>query len=126
MEDIKRIRVRREPAKQEPLKHVKYENAVYQVGKPVAILGYVGYWIIERFEVDDVGGVWAVVTSIPYSTATFVAPKRTQIHNLIPLSYKHLTEEAARIREHLTFVEKIRNEIGKVWDDEGFDDTAFQ
>lgn len=125
MEDMKRIRVRREPAKQEPLKIARYEGVVYQVGKPVAIIGYVGYWLIERFEVDDEGGVWAVVTAIPYSIATFVAPKRLQINNLIPLTYKHLTEEAARIREHLTFVEKLRNEVGKVWD-EDFDDAAFQ
>lgn len=125
MEDMKRIRVRREPAKQEPLKCIKYESAVFVVGKPVTILGYVGYWIIERFEVDGEGGVWAVVTAIPYSIATFIAPKRVQINNLIPLTYKHLTEEAVRIREHLTFVEKLRNEVGKVWD-EDFDDAALQ
>lgn len=125
MEDMKRIRVRREPAKQEPLKIARYEGVVYQVGKPVAIIGYVGYWLIERFEVDDEGGVWAVVTVIPYSTATFVAPKRVRVCDLTPLSYRHLTEEAARIREHLTFVEKLRYEIGKVWD-EDFDDAAIQ
>lgn len=125
MEDVKRIRVRREPANQETLKLVRHEGAVYQVGKPVAVVGYVGYWLIERFEVDE-GGVWAVIAAIPYSIATFVASKRVRINNLLPLTYKHLTEEAARIREHLTFVEKLRNEIGKVWDDEDFDDAAFQ
>lgn len=121
MEDTKRIRVRREPAKQEPLKCVKYENAVFVVGKPVTILGYVGYWIIYRFEVDDEGGVWVVVTALPYSTATFVAPKRVRIRDLIPLDRQHLIAEMERTREHLAFLDKLCSETDN--DDGGISES---
>ena len=105
--NTKRIRVRREPEVQRSLREAMFDGHTFCVGDAVAVIGYVGYWCIERYELDDEGNALAVVLPLPDVFSPVATPKKVRLRELVALKVAHIQHEILRIELHLTKLQDI-------------------
>ncbi len=108
---VKRIRVKREPGAQRSLQEATYDGHTFRVGDAVAVMGYIGYWRIERYELDDEGHALAVTLPLPDIFSPVAAPKKTRLSDMVALSEEHINFEIERLEKHLDLLHAIANRL---------------
>ena len=124
--NVKRIRVKREPEAQRSLQEATYDGHTFRVGDAVAVIGYVGYWRIERYEIDDEGHALAVTLPIPDIFSPEAGPRKKRLSDMVALSEEHINFEIERIEKHLDLLHAIANRLWARKRRGSDDDAAFQ
>ena len=109
--NVKRVRVKREPGAQRSLRAATYAGHTFRVGDAVAVVGYTGYWRIERYELDDEGHALAVTLPLPDIFSPVAAPKKTRLSDMVALSEEHINFAIERIEKHLDRLHVIAHRL---------------